>query len=285
MKIRIPAAPVQRIAFGVAFCSLAAFGAGTIAVATQPASSRAESAETSMTFVEPVADEEPTTTTTEPATPTTVTVAEEGRVAERAEEAAHRAEVAAGRAEEAAVKAETIITSTTTTTAPVETQTMTGRPILTGTTIPVETTTTTTTTVPKTWVVVARIPIKESSATTEPPTLVDVELETGQIRVSNFSDRTIGGGAALAGTLVRDSVLWFADDEASKLQPTRACPATEDNPGQVFAQAKQTTPDCVWRGSWAPGRHTIAAGSLNDKNGWVAAYGRSDTEIIIEEYR
>lgn len=270
--MKLPVAPLQRVAFGVAFCGLAAVGAGAIALATQPASSSAQPTTQQVEYVDPAADEAPVEATAPPA---------DTSVAERAEDAASKAETAAGRAEVAAVKAETAVTSTTATTGGSGTTTTTGggKPILVGVTVPTESdpTTTTTTTKPKTWVVVARVPYQRNKADA-PPTTVDVELQTGQLRVSGFP--------GYRGILdAHQHAIWFGDTDADRLVPTGACPATAES--TMIESSVKATPDCIWRGGWPAGNHTLVAGSY-DGTAWIAPYGGSDTltaQIVIEEYR
>lgn len=293
--LKIPTAPLQRIAFGVAFSSLAAVGAGAIALVTQPAASSGEPTTQQVEYVDPVADEDPTTTTS------TVAPVAGSDIAERAETAAVRAEGAADRAEVAAVKAETIATSTTTTTTtvpggPTSTTTGPSGPTMIGTIVPVDETTTTTTTVPKSWVVVARFPVTQA-ITSQPPALVQVELRTGQLRVS-------GMYPARMGVRTNQTAVWFADEEWAKTVPSSGS-ATADNTGTIIDDTNKTTPDHVWRGLWPVGSHTIAAGTYDTGSsgiynpdtdtfdgywpaGWVAPYSGGTTppsEIIVEEYR
>lgn len=177
----------QRLAVTVAGASLAMAGVAAVAVVTQPASTSVEQPETSMRFVDPAGDEEPTSTTIPAAIETAVEETTEG--ADRAERAAERAEGAATRAEVAAVKVETIATTTTTSgpvAAPV-TET-TARPILVGVTLP-EDETTTTTTLAKQWVEVARIPAVRNASVRQGsgPAVNEIPLtfQTGQLRMSN----------------------------------------------------------------------------------------------------
>lgn len=276
----------QRPLLAVALTSLAFGGASFAAIVSLPASSG--STTTEMTLVDPAADE--VTTTSE--APVAEPVAAD---ADRAELAAARAEGAADRAEVSAVKAETVITSTTTTTAPTTTSTTGGGPALVGVTSTPEPPTTTTTTAPrpKTWVVVARIPVS-AAMTSDAPVLVNVELQTGQLRVTGLPTTSLSSAYK--------SLAWFADDEASERMPTEACPPSVDNTGTIIETSRPTTPDCVWRGSWPSGSHTIAVGSYDSgssgvynpdtdtfdgyrPSGWVAPYGRDSLEIVIEEYR
>lgn len=271
--MKLPVAPFQRIAFGVAFCSLAAVGAGAIALVTQPAASSADPVSQQVTYLDPAADEVTTTTTG----PTPVTMAQEtlgDAPADRAEKAAVRAEVAADRSEVAATRTETIITATTV--APTTTTTVAGRPILVDVTQPtIPATTTTMIPLPKSWVVVARFPVGTAS-TSQPPTLVGVELQTGQLRVSGL----LPGGSGLRSY---QSAVWFADDEQSKTVGSTANPPTAENTGTMIEDTQKTTPDHIWRGIWPTGPHTIAAGTYTG-NGWVAPYGQAG-EILVEEYR
>lgn len=173
----------QRLAVTVAGASLAMAGVAAVAVVTQPASTSVEQPETSMRFVEPAGDEEPTSTTIPAAIETAVEETTEG--ADRAERAAERAEVAAGRAEVAAVKAETVATTTSTPLSGPATET-TSRPILVGTVIDEPTTTTT---LAKQWVEVARIPAVRNASVRQgsgpPINEIPLTLQTGQLRVSN----------------------------------------------------------------------------------------------------
>lgn len=259
--IKIPTAPLQRIAFGVAFSSLVAMGAGAIALVTQPAASSAGSTTQQVEYVDPVADEEPTTSTT--------VAPVNADVVERAEAAASRAEGAAGRAEVAAVKVETIASSTTTTTLPAPTTSTTGPsgPTMIGTIIPVTETTTTSTTVPKLWVVVARFPITQVGYDRTAPLTADVELQTGQLRISGIPYvapwRMYGTGGIWLGATP-------APSECSII--ASAVPGGELHEGD----------DC-----WPTGLQTLSAGSNIDGQ-WTSPYSgqtNNSAEIIVEEYR
>lgn len=271
--MKLPVAPIQRAVLAVAGAALVAASVSVVALATQPASSNADGYETSMTLVEPASDE-PTTTTTEGAT--LVTMAQQVLDApERAEKAAERAEGAATRAEVAAVHVDQVA-ATPTTVAPT-TSTTTGRPILIGTILPMEPTVTTSTptTVPKSWVVVARFPVAEANEARVAPLTADVELQTGRLRVS---------GLPYQGALTQRGVdaVWLGTG------PTPAgCMVSID-------QKSDGTPidasDC-----WPTEPTTISAGSQysvpiddHQETRWGAPYGYPTNEageIIVEEYR
>lgn len=273
---RLPGRPLRRIAVGVAVCSLLASGATLTALVTQSASNPADPIVQQVEYVDPVAENEPTTTTADRSE------------AQRAEVAAGRAETAAGRAEVAATKAETAVTATTSppaaTTPPTTVSTV--SPVSGPQLAQIGDTTTTSTTTPKplAWVEVARFQIANDLTANPPPTAA-VDLHTGKLRV-----RVTGTAADRWQGLV-----WFGDNESDRKVPTQACPATEDNRGTVIDGPKGTTPDCYWRGEWPAGPHVITAGSYDAgaqggvfyrPSGWVAPYLYGAVgEIIVEEYR
>lgn len=265
--MKLPVAPFQRIAVGVAFCSLAAMGAGAIALATQPASSSALTQH--VEYVDPAADEAIVT----PAAPV------ESKIeADRAEVAATRAETAAGRAEVAAVHVDQVVATTTTVTVPSKTMTTTdgpttsttSKPTLIGTILPAETSTTT---VAKRWVEVARIPAKLDGVrgTTPAPVELALTLETGRLRVTTGRLVSMSSPAnGVYGTLAA----WVGDSDAPGVdacQPAspEGCASWEVPTGeQTIKVARQ----------WSP----LSADQTGA--GWYTPYGTT-TDIIIEEYR
>lgn len=264
--MKLPTAPLQRIAFGVAFCSLAAMGAGAIALVTQPAASSGGSTTQQVEYLDPVADEQPTTTTTGPVA---APVSDDG--SDRAEKAAERAEVAAQRSEVAAVKAETIITSTTTTTqGPVITA---DKPTLVGTILPMEETTTTTTTVAKRWVEIFRLSPQQyehpESADDIPPFIdIPVNLATGELRIGNTKLAYWSGLGSRTGA----AALWLGD---ATTPPDGAC---------YISTAHDTPPDLC---AVPAGEQTIRLGrQMEDRYGsrWQGFYG-NQVDLVIEEYR
>lgn len=262
--MKLPVAPIQRIVLGVAGAALVAGSLSAVAIVTQPAS--AESTQTEMTLVEPASDEPTTTTTTDG--PTLVTIAAQVLGApERAEKAAERAEVAATRSEVAAVKAETVVTSTTM--PPTTSSTTIMRPILVDVTPPtMPTTTTTTTTLPKRWVEILRIKTRAPSGPISTPTVIPIELATGELRISNpqlsyWSSPSEHSGPA---------ALWVGD---SSTPPDGAC---------FISTAWDTPPDLC---SLPAGTQTLYLGrEATDRDGtrW-RAFGDNGRDLIIEEYR
>lgn len=258
----------------VAVASAALVALSTAAYVTAPHLRPVSETTGEVQLVQPAAEEPVTVDTTAPEAAAAAVQATDG--AERAEQAAGRAETAADRAEIAAVHVDQVVATTTTTAPP--TTTTTTRPTGVLVEVPHETTTSTsTTTVPKTWVIVARFPVG-ATATTDAPLKADVVLQTGQLRVSGFPT-----GGPLTGPAT--SMVWFGETDG--LTPGQACPPTADNTGSVIEDSVRRTPDCVWRGGWAPGPHVIVAGS-NRSGGWTAPFGsrtNASGEIIVEEYR
>lgn len=266
--MKIPAAPLQRILFGVAFCSLAAMGAGAIALATQPAASSGEPTSTQIEFVDPAADE----TVVEP-----VAAPVDETTAERAEVAAGRAETAAGRAEVAATHVDEVVATTTTTAVTLATTTGTvvetlTKPVLVGTIVPMEPETTTTT-VAKRWVEIARIPAVAKTTPAESPLKLQVTLQTGQLRVTG---PRLGGGAMIR---PGDVAVWFGSDAV----PASAYPATAENPGTIISWTSRGSVYEPFPGPWPIGDQTISVGQSSD-NGWMAPWW-TDSDLVIEEYR
>lgn len=169
--------------------------------------------------------------------------------AERAEIAADRAETAAERAEVAATRVETIITSTTTTRpepAAAAPTVVTTEPVQT-----IDQPTTTTTTAPKAWVEVARF----ESPWDGSQRLVDVTLETGQLRVWTVAPN----GYRVPGV---DGQVWVA---------------SPDGPLVVLAGRYDDGFDESKNGPWPTGAQRIGT----DVSGQSILTG----VIVIEEYR
>lgn len=269
--MKLPFAPLQRAALGVAGCAFIAVSVSAVALITQPASSTGEGLRTNMTFEQPPADD--TTTTTEPTT--LVTMAEEALGApQRAEQAAVRAEVAASRAEVAATHVDEIVATTTTTMAAPTTSstfiTRTTQPVgLVGTILPMESTTTTTT-LPKRWVEIARIPVAGTGFEPSGPPPVELHLTfmTGQIRVSD-ANAPYGPGIAGANAPI---AAWIGATDApgeEACYPYQGCQAWQVPTGEQILRIGQ-------------GYYPVQGASVD--HGWHAPFA-TRTDITIEEYR